>query len=50
MALIDTIRKNAETAKWIGVVLIMAGVLSLWRQLPLSGVWAVGTLSWVSTC
>ena len=44
MALIDTIRKNAETAKWIGVVLIIAGVLSLWRQFPLSGVWAVGTL------
>ena len=38
MALIDTIRKNAETAKWIGVVLIMAGVLSLWRQLPPSDI------------
>ena len=29
MTLIDTIRRDAKTAKWIGVVLIIAGVLSL---------------------
>ena len=29
MTLIDTIRKDAKTAKWIGVALLIAGVLSL---------------------
>ena len=29
MTLIDTIRKDAKTAKWVGVALLIAGVLSL---------------------
>ena len=46
MKIIEGVRKNAKTAKWVGVLLIIAGVVSLFAPLVagISGAMLVGVL------